>query len=621
MRIEKFTLQLLIITVLLWSPLVAAFPEHVEMDTVKLENPITVKYLKRNLKKSGPKLALSPALLRNLKKKIKNDPLVENYFLALKADADRVINQPVLTRNVIGRRLLGTSRDLLHRVNVLGIAYLIEQDSKYLDKLNEEIIAVSNFSDWNPSHFLDVAEMATGVALAIDWVGDDLPDATVKLAKDALIEKGIAPSWNGGKGRMYGTNNWNQVCNAGMIAAAIVIADQDIELAAKTIHRSLDGIPNGLMQYGPDGAYPEGSTYWGYGTAFTVLTSAMLKTSFGTDFGIGDYPAFKESADFRKLTIAPSGNYYNYADCGDRHSDSGDIILAWFATQSGNSLYIEDDKFSQPVADFGKLHRIAGAGLVWLAQFEKTSEAALPLVYKGDGKNPIVIMRDGKGYYFGGKGGKSTVSHGNMDAGSFIWELNGVRWSIDPGNQGYNALEQTGFDLWNSCQDCERWTLLTKNNYGHSTLTVNGELHVNDGFAEMLEVKKGDQPEASFDLTPVFGNKIRKATRKFIKPDNQSLVIEDQIETNVHTKMITWQMMTQADVSIVDGGAVLTQDGKKIMLENLSHPDIMVSVISLDPAPLELDRQIEGLKRLEIRIPAYLIEDNKDVIKVRLKAL
>ena len=621
MKIAKPILPLLIIIAMLWNPLFAVQADFLSMDTVKLENPITVNYLKRHLKKSGPKLALTPALERNLKRKIKSDPLVRNYYNALKANADDVITMPVLTRNVIGRRLLGTSRDMLHRVNVLGIAYIIEKDKKYLDKINEEVIAVSNFSDWNPSHFLDVAEMATAVALAIDWVGDDLPAATVKLAKEALIQKGIEPSWNGNKGRMYGTNNWNQVCNAGMIAASLVIADQDIELAAKTIHRSLDGIPNGLMQYGPDGAYPEGSTYWGYGTAFTVLTSAMLKTAFKTDFGIGDYPAFKESADFRILTIAPSGNYYNYADCGDRHSNAGDIILAWFATQTGNSLYIEDDKFSQPVADFGKLHRIAGAGLVWLAQFEKTAEAELPLVYKGDGKNPIVIMRDGEDYYFGGKGGKGTVSHGNLDAGSFIWELNGVRWSIDPGNQNYNELEQAGFDLWGSCQDCERWTLLTKNNYGHSTLTVNGELHVNDGFAEMLEVKKGDQPEASFDLTPVFGNKLRKATRKFIKPDNQSLVIEDQIETNVHTKMITWQMMTQADVSIVDGGAVLTQDGKKIMLENLSHPDIMVSVISLDPAPLKLDRQIEGLKRLEIRIPAYLIEDNTDVIKVKLKAL
>tara|TARA_R110001599_G_scaffold3619_2_gene19968 strand:- start:21510 stop:23375 length:1866 start_codon:yes stop_codon:yes gene_type:complete len=621
MKIAKPILPLLIIIAMLWNPLFAVQADFLSMDTVKLENPITVNYLKRHLKKSGPKLALTPALERNLKRKIKSDPLVRNYYNALKANADDVLTMPVLTRNVIGRRLLGTSRDMLHRVNVLGIAYLIEKDKKYLDKINEEVIAVSNFSDWNPSHFLDVAEMATAVALAVDWVGDDLPAATVKLAKEALIQKGIEPSWNGNKGRMYGTNNWNQVCNAGMIAASLVIADQDIELAAKTIHRSLDGIPNGLMQYGPDGAYPEGSTYWGYGTAFTVLTSAMLKTAFKTDFGIGDYPAFKESADFRILTIAPSGNYYNYADCGDRHSNAGDIILAWFATQTGNSLYIEDDKFSQPVADFGKLHRIAGAGLVWLAQFEKTAEAELPLVYKGDGKNPIVIMRDGEGYYFGGKGGKGTVSHGNLDAGSFIWELNGVRWSIDPGNQNYNELEQAGFDLWGSCQDCERWNLLTKNNYGHSTLTVNGELHVNDGFAKMLSVTKGDQPGAEFDLTPVFGNNLKKATRKFIKPDNNSLVIEDHIETNVHTKMITWQMMTQADVSIVDGGAVLTQDGKKIMLENLSHPDIMVSVISLDPAPLKLDRQIEGLKRLEIRIPAYLIEDNTDVIKVKLKAL
>ena len=80
-------------------------------------------------------------------------------------------------------------------------------------------------------------------------------------------------------------------------------------------------------------------------------------------------------------------------------------------------------------------------------------------------------------------------------------------------------------------------------------------------------------------------------------------------------------MMTQADVNIVDGGAVLTQDGKKVMLENLSHPEIMVSVISLDPAPMKLDKQIKGLKRLEIKIPAWLIENNSDVIKVRLKAL
>jgi hypothetical protein len=41
-----------------------------------------------------------------------------------------------------------------------------------------------------------------------------------------------------------------------------------------------------------------------------------------------------------------------------------------------------------------------------------------------------------------------------MDAGSFIFELNGVRWVIDPGNQEYYELEKTGFDLWAYCQSC-----------------------------------------------------------------------------------------------------------------------------------------------------------------------
>ncbi|SHN34846.1 Heparinase II/III-like protein [Cyclobacterium lianum] len=594
-------------------------------DPTKLENPITVNYIKRNLRKSSPKLALTPAWERNLKRKIKDDPMVANYYEAVKANAEKVLEEPELTRNMVGRRLLGTSRDMLHRMNVLAISYRIDKDQRMLDKINKELLAVANFSDWNPSHFLDVAEMATAVALAIDWVGKDLPKATVDLVKTALIEKGITPSWEGNRGWIDGTNNWNQVCNGGMIAASIMIADRDPELAAKTISRSLDGMPHALEEYGPDGVYPEGSTYWGYGTAFSVLTSAMLESAFGTDFGLAEYPAFKASADFRKLSIAPSGWYYNYADCGDRHGTAGDIILAWFGTKTGNPLYIEKEKFLQDPNDMGKLHRIAGAGLVWLAQFEGSAEDGLPTAWKGDGSNPIVIFRDDSdapdSYYFGGKGGKATISHGNMDAGSFIWELNGVRWVIDPGNQSYNELEQTGFDLWGRCQDCERWTLLTKNNYGHSTLTVNDALHINEGFASLENFSEGAKPEALFDLTPVFGDKLAKAHRRFSRPDNWSLLIEDQLEANENTKMITWQLMTQADVEIVDGGAILTQDGKSVRLENLSHPDLRVSVISLDPAPLALDRQIEGLKRLEIRLPAWILENGKGTIEVKLSAL
>src|SRR3546814_6093245 len=97
----------------------------------------------------------------------------------------------------------------------------------------------------------------------------------------------------------------------------------------------------------PSGVYPEGSTYWDYGTGFSVITIAMLESAFGTDFGYGDFPGFLESATFRELTKAPSGMYYNYADCGDHRGKNGDIVLAWFAQRTGNAAYFERDRKSK----------------------------------------------------------------------------------------------------------------------------------------------------------------------------------------------------------------------------------------------------------------------------------
>ena len=190
---------------------------------------------------------------------------------------------------------------------------------------------------------------------------------------------------------------------------------------------------------------------------------------------------------------------------------------------------------------------------------------------------------------------------------------------VDPGNQNYHNLEKTGFNLWERCQDCERWTLLTKNNFGHSTLSVNNALHQVDGKAEIIDFKTGQRPEATIDLSPVFEGQLASAQRTFIKDSPSSLIIEDQIELNESTELITWQLMTTAAVELVEGGAILKQDGKQLKLEQVSsHPELSISIIALDPPPLALDRRIENLKRVELRIPAYLFPEGKVEIKVRL---
>lgn len=596
-----------------------------DKEITKLQNPFTAQYLKANLRKSHPRLVLNSANKSILKNKIKSDPVIKNMYHSIVVNAAQIQNKPLLERKLEGRRLLSVSREMLYRINMLGMVYAIEGDSKILARIDKEVLAVCNFLDWNPSHFLDVAEMSMAVAIALDWTAGALPSKTKELVINSLIEKGIKPSWPAdGKELSWvnGTNNWNQVCNGGMIAASIAIAEKDPDLAAKTISRGLVGMVHALAEYAPDGVYPEGSTYWGYGTSFSVMTSAMLESAFGTDFGIADYPAFKASAVFRVLSNTPSGWYFNYADCGDKRSAGGDVTLAWFAAKTGNKAFFERERFLTPTADLGELSRISGAALVWMSQFQVKTEGKIPTAWKGEGANPIVIFTGGEnGYYFGGKGGRGTTSHGNMDAGSFVFELNGVRWVIDPGNQSYNEIEQAGFDLWGMCQDCQRWTLLTKGNFGHSTITVNDALFVNSGFAPLTNFKDGNQPEATFNISAVYGENMKSAIRKFSKDSPTSIVVEDQLQTSAKTKSIIWQLMTTADVEIVKGGAILHQDGKLLKLENLSGTDYALSIVSLYPAPLKLDKQIKGLKRIEMRIPAWTLANGTGTIKVRLSGI
>jgi hypothetical protein len=601
-----------------------------ENEIPKLDNPMSVEYLEKNLRKSQPRLVYNPTIEKNLMKKLKTDPILQNIYQSIKYNAGMVMEKELITVDIPDnprsqRNQLGISRDFLWRINMLATVYRIEKDPGILKRINDEVVAACNFPTWYPRHFLDVGEMSLAIAFALDWTAGDLPESTVNLATKALIEKGIKQSWpESGKtpGWVYNDNNWNQVCNAGMIAASIVVSEIEPDLAAKTIYRSIDGLNNALRSYAPDGVYPEGAVYWGYGTQFTVVTAAIFESAFGTDFGIADFPGFKESAVYRVLSTAPSGKLFNYADCAEEPERYTDFTLSWFAAKTGNKAFLNEEVFMLPAEERGRISRLGGAGLVWTSQFEEKPNKDLPTAWKVEGPNPIVVFTgekdNSRGYYFGGKGGRGTVNHGNMDAGSFVFELDGVRWVIDPGNQSYGVLERAGFNLWSRSQGSDRWKLITKSNFGHSTLSVNNQLHIVDGLSTLTEFRAHENPEATFDMSAALGDEVNSASRKFVKDSPTSILIEDEIVKSDKTKLITWQLMTVADVEIVAGGAILKQEGKELRVENLSQPGINFSVVSLYPAPLELDKQIAGLKRLELRIPAWTVETDNIRIKVRL---
>src|SRR5262245_15370377 len=108
-------------------------------DTVRIQNPMSVKYLKANLRKSYPRLVLTPAIEKNLKKKIATDAVVKNYYQAVKLNAQQIQKEPLLTRQVEGRRLLAVSREMLYRMTVLSMVYRIEKDPIVLKRIDDEV--------------------------------------------------------------------------------------------------------------------------------------------------------------------------------------------------------------------------------------------------------------------------------------------------------------------------------------------------------------------------------------------------------------------------------------------------------------------------------------------------
>jgi hypothetical protein len=139
-----------------------------------------------------------------------------------------------------------------------------------------------------------------------------------------------------------------------------------------------------------------------------------------------------------------------------------------------------------------------------------------------------------------------------------------------------------------------------------------------DGFAATAHFDDGERPTVRYDLSEVFEGQLESAQRTFTKENGHSLLIEDNLERSDNTASVTWQMMTTADVIPNENGAVLRQDGETLNLEILAPTDVRVSVVSLDPPPLEIDRQIEGLKRVEIRIPTWFFDGAEAEVRVRL---
>jgi hypothetical protein len=510
------------------------------------------------------------AMLRS----IKTDSTWNTMHMAIVRECDQILNLEPIKRIQIGRRLLDKSREALRRLFFLSYAYRTTQDKKYADRAEKEMLAIAAFSDWNPSHFLDVAEMTMAMAIGYDWLFNQLTSSSKDSIKKAILVKGIEPSLNNKYNSwLKAEHNWNQVCNAGMSYGAIAIYEDQPALAKQIIGRAVESIKLPMKDYGPDGIYPEGYGYWGYGTSFNVLFLDAIEKLFKTDFGLSQSPGFLKTAGFMENMTGATGVPFNYSDAGG--GGGFHPAMYWIANKVNDPSLLWSEKKFLRKENAGKLvrDRILPAIMLWKGNI-KADEIVAPATtsWVGKGKNPIAMMRtswtDPNAIYVATKGGSASINHAHMDIGSFIMEANGVRWGMDFGMQDYESLESKGVKLWGRTQDSERWNVFRLNNFTHNTLTVDSQLQRVSGHADIIASgNASDNMFTVFDLGSVYEGQLMDAKRGISILDKNQVLVRDEYKTTAKETKIRWTMLTPA-VALITGSNEITleKDGKKLKL-------------------------------------------------------
>lgn len=502
----------------------------------------------------------------------------------ISAFSDSVLGLPPVERTMVGRRLLHTSREALKRIFWLSWTYRVHGGEDYARRAVDEMLAVSSFPDWNPSHFLDVGEMTMAVAIGYDWLYDVMSPVERERIAQAIMEKGLKAALNESDAWFYTSEiNWNSVCNAGMVFGALAVWEDDPEFCLSMLEKSLESNKLAYKAYS-GGGYAEGYNYWGYGTSFQIMLEAAMETAFpGSEepWDTEGYADFLASAEFIRFMGTPAGNCFSFSDCYRRAT--GQYMQAWMYGHSAGTFLLYPEMRFMEKTGYSSLseERLFPMYLISLSR----SVRYLSVDYPSDhyficgGTTPVFVYRGGwrseEDDYLGIKGGLTMSSHSHCDQGSFYFESDGVAWATDLGMQDYNSLESAGVDLWDMTWYGERWHVFRIGPFSHNILTVNGHIpNVSHpvGFSHVWtpeEPSEENRLGAVLDLTELYREDL-DSCRRAVWKQGDDLHVVDLVQAGDSVCTVRWAMCTEAETVTIQPDGVSIELGSGWHIRMLS---------------------------------------------------
>lgn len=550
-----------------------------------------IKNLFENKNAAHPRIILNADDFAELHKRIaNNDAFTLEIFDTLKSEADAFLNVPVTETEKVENEMdiLGYVRDAMKRIRTLAIVFRETGEEKYLDRCREEMNVWCNvYRTWNPTHFLDVGEMTGAIATGYDWLYDYWTAEEKQYMEKAIMELGLKwgkmvySAQDGGWGAyVNNANNWNGVCNSGMIMGACAIADIYPEYCADIISDALRSFEYSAEEYAPYGSFEEGSDYWEFATSYWLFMFSTLENSLGTDLNFYRTEGFPKTAPYM-IALSGINGMNNFHD--SRPNPPMQSNLMWLA-----NIYNQPDIGSARLMQIESFNLAADwKDLMFYKPEYSENDSGLPLdtfIHGMEISTFRSAWKDKGGLYLSAHAGSNNCGHGQIDDGTFVLDMIGERWASDMGAENYNADGYFG---------AKRFRYYRGRPEGHNCIVIDPDESPGQEQYETADIIKYESAEneafSVYDMSRVYRKQVSSYNRGFKVADNrQSVIIQDEINFrygNVEHD-VRWFWQTICDVEIQGNDIILSKGSKKVKIKILTD-GAEVSVTKGEAKPLD----------------------------------
>lgn len=586
----------------------------------QLDSNLVKKYAGSRIENESS-LFFSNNILRDLNKLYdQNDTIVKVGVKKLKCDADSILKTPLLKYYLDDANLrIPSIHDFASQIPVLTLAYRLTNQEKYALRIWSQLELMLTYPDWGANrHFLDAGIAGFDCAFALDGLKNYFTNNQKEKISNAILKFILEPAKPLIKNNIWwhnATNNWNGVCNGGIIMSILSLQDQNSykDLLTQCIYQ----LPKYLKTFEPDGQSEEGVAYWKYGLLYTNLAIEAINNSYHTCFGLDSYEGFKKSGWFPIKMSGPVSTL-NIGDDPIKtvHTKS----LPWFFYHYNDSaLSSLHYKIALNTNDIDWLDLIYYNPLLKLSTLNNY-KIELNQHIKGIDIMSLRSDWSKNAFYISMHGGFNNANHGHLDAGSFELQALGEVWAY--GNLGKDDYTFPGYftkktypTYTDSLQNQEtpgRWHFYRLRAEGKNTLVFNNSINPDqfeNGVAKFEKLEDNQNYSyAITDLSNCYFRDVKEYKRGILLTKDKTILIQDEFKC-ISKKNIWWSMHTKASILLTNNGktAILTLGDKKMSLNINSTLDAKFQILPAtylpgENFPLTVNSKNESFKKLAINI-------------------